>query len=221
MKTVIFDLDGTLADTSGDLIDATNTCFQEMGLAPQLAYGADDALALRGARAMLREGFARLGETDVDAEVERLFPQFVTHYAAQLDKHSYLYDGAMDAVERLKSKGYRVGICTNKPGAQAEELLQRFGVRQAFGSMIAADTLPFRKPDPRPLFEAILRAGGDPARAVLVGDTVTDRETARNADVPCVLVTFSPVGHAVSELDPEALLHDYSQIECVIHPLIG
>ena len=221
MKTVIFDLDGTLADTSGDLIDAANACFAGLDLPPQLQYGADDALAVRGARAMLREGFRRLGRTKVETEVDRLFPAFIGHYAAQLDKHSYMYDGAVQAVEMLKSNGYKVGICTNKPHAQAEVLLKQLGVRDIFGSMIAADTIAWRKPDPRPLFEAIHRAGGDPRRAVLVGDTVTDRETARNAKLPCILVTFSPQGHAVSDLDPEALLHDYKDLGALVQQVIG
>lgn len=225
MKTVIFDLDGTLANTCGDMLDATNACIAAMGLAPQLSYGVDDALALRGARAMLRESFTRLGhfsdEADLAAEIEVQFPNFVSHYTAQLDKHSVLYDGVVDAVTGLRAAGFKVGVCTNKPGAQAEELLTRLGVRHLFASLIAADTLPVRKPHPQPLFEAVRRAGGDPTQAMLIGDTVTDRDTARNAGMACVLVTFSPLGHSVADLQPDALLHDYKDLRGIVESLLG
>lgn len=221
MKTVIFDLDGTLADTSGDLIDATNACFAAMGEGPQLFYGQDSALALHGARAMLREGLVRIGRKDDHEELERQYIQFMDHYWAQLHKHSFMFDGAMEAVDTLKTLGYCVGICTNKPEAMAEELLRQLGVRQDFASLIGADTLPVRKPDPTPLIEAVKRAGGDPAQSVLIGDTVTDRDTARAAKVPSVLVTFSPHGRSVEDLSPDALLDRYSDLPKIVQSLIG
>ena len=221
MKTVIFDLDGTLADTSGDLIDATNACFNAMGVGPQLSYGWDDALSLHGARAMLREGLKRINREGDDVELERQYIEFMRHYWAQLHKHSFMFDGAMDAVKELKSRGYLVGICTNKPEAMAEELLQKLGVRHEFAALIGADTLPYRKPHPMPLIETVKRAGGDPEQSLLVGDTFTDREAARAAGVPSVLVTFSPHGRTVEDLEPDALLERYSDLPDLVHSLIG
>jgi phosphoglycolate phosphatase len=122
----------------------------------------------------------------------------------------------MDAVERLKRDGYGVGICTNKPAALAEQLLSNLGVRDAFHSMIGADTLPVRKPDPEPLFEAARRAGGDPAQCMLVGDTDTDRKTAKAAGVPSVLVTFGPAGGDMAALEPEALLDHFDDLPAVV-----
>ena len=127
----------------------------------------------------------------------------------------------MAAVEALKTAGYRVAICTNKPEALARVLLDRLGVLAAFGALIGADTLPVRKPDPAPFRASVERAGGDPARALLVGDTVTDRDTARAAGVPCVLVSFGPLGPAgAAALDPAAVLAEYAALPGVVSGLL-
>ena len=220
MRTVIFDLDGTLADTSGDLIAAANVCFRQMGLGDVLQARRDAAIALRGGRMMLRHGLAGCGRPDEDL-VERYYPVFLEAYGAAIDMHTVLYPGAMAAVEALKTRGYGVGICTNKPEALAEQLLRALGVREAFASMVGADTLAVRKPDPEPLREAARRAGGDPARCLLVGDSDTDRQTARAAGVPCALVTFGPAGGDMAALAPEALLGGFEELPGVAARLIG
>ncbi len=212
MRTVIFDLDGTLADTSGDLIAAANHCFRDMGAGDLLDPARDQGTALRGGRAMLRLGMARLGKADDEATIDRYYPVLLEAYGAEIDRHTMLYPGAMAAVEDLKAEGFGVGICTNKPEGLADTLMQRLGVREVFGSLVGADTLPVRKPDPEPLFEAARRAGGHPQQCILIGDSDTDRITARAAGVPSVLVTFGPAGGDMAALEPEALLHDYADL---------
>lgn len=222
MKTVIFDLDGTLADTSGDLIAAANACFHALGAGDLLDPAQDSVTAFAGGRAMLRLGLERLnGHAPDEAEVDAHFPRFLASYGENIDRYSVLYPGSVEAVAQLRSAGFATGICTNKPEALAETLLERLGVREHFGSLIGADTLATRKPDPAPLRAAITRAGGDPAQAILVGDTVTDRETARAAGVPCVLVTFGAQGQGVSTLKPEALLDSYADLPALAGRLLG
>lgn len=221
MRTVVFDLDGTLADTSGDLIAAANACFQTMGVGVQLDPVADAGTAFHGGRAMLTLGMERLGRGHDLAEVERCFPVFLEAYANAINVHTVLYPGAMEAVEALRGQGYAVAICTNKPEALARLLMTRLGVLDAFGALTGADTLPVRKPDPEHLFETVRRAGGDPARSLLVGDTVTDRETSRAAGVPSVLVTFGPNGAGVADLEPEATIGHFDELNGVVRRLIG
>ena len=214
MRTVVFDLDGTLADTSADLLAAANACFRGLGHG-NLLDSADTLTAFHGGRAMLRLGFSRVGgyaEADVDAQ----YPVLLAAYAGAIDTHTRLYAGAVKAVEGLRDAGFALAICTNKPEGLAETLTRRLGIRHLFGALVGADTLPVRKPDPAPLFEAITRVGGNPARAVLIGDTQTDRDTGRAAGVPVALVTFGPEGAGVARLQPDALLDHYDDLSNVV-----
>ncbi|MCW9042305.1 MAG: HAD-IA family hydrolase [Pseudopelagicola sp.] len=220
MRTVVFDLDGTLADTSGDLLAAANVCFRDMGVGDVLHPQRDEGIALRGGKAMLTAGLERLGRMDM-AVVERYYPVLLEAYGGAIAEHTVLYPGAMEAVEVLTSRGYGVGICTNKPEALAQKLMVALGARDAFGALVGADTLTVRKPDPEPLRETARRLGGDPARTVLIGDSDTDRNTARAAGVPSVLVTFGPSGDDMAALEPEALLEDYADLPDMVEALIG
>jgi phosphoglycolate phosphatase len=207
MRTVIFDLDGTLADTSADLIAAANACFRDLGLGDLL--GPEDAgVALRGGRAMLTLGFERVegfGPEDVAAQ----YPRLVRFYEEAICEDTTLYPGTVEAVERLRAAGYRTGICTNKPERLTTLLMDRLGARHLFDSLVGADTLPVMKPHAEPFREAVRRAGGDPSRACMVGDSDTDRATARAAGVPAILVTFGPSGAAMAALEPEVLLSSF------------
>lgn len=219
MRTVVFDLDGTLADTSADLLAAANACFRGLGHGDMLD-GADTLTAFHGGRAMLRLGFSRLTgytETDVDAQ----YPVLLAAYAGAIDTHTQLYPGAVKAVQSLRDAGFALAICTNKPAGLAETLTQRLGIRHLFGALIGADTLPVRKPDPAPLFEAISRVGGTPSRAVLIGDTQTDRDTARAAGVSVALVTFGPEGSGVARMQPDALLDHYDDLAALVGRMLA
>ena len=221
MKTVVFDLDGTLADTSADLIAAANACFRDMGAGDVLDATTDAGTALRGGRAMLRLGMARMGKPADDPLIDEYYQALLDHYARDIDTHTRLYDGAMEAVAELKARGYIVAICTNKPEGLARELLTRLGILDEFASMLGADTLPVRKPDPQHFTETVRRAGGDPAQSLLVGDSDTDRNTSANAGVPSVLVTFGPAGGDMAALKPEALLERYSDLPDLVEQLLG
>ena len=203
------------------MIAAANACFRDMGEGDVLDAKTDAGTALKGGRAMLRLGMERLGRADDAETIDRYYPMLLEAYGREIDTHTVLYPGAMEAVEALKAAGYRVAICTNKPEGLAHTLLTKLGVRDAFGAMVGADTLAIRKPDPEHLFETARRAGGDPALCLLVGDTNTDRETARAAGVPCVLVSFGPSGDDMAALGPEALLDHYDDLPDIVTRLIG
>ncbi|PZX17648.1 phosphoglycolate phosphatase [Palleronia aestuarii] len=211
MRTVIFDLDGTLVDTAADLIAAANACFRDMGHGDMLHPARDRATALRGGRPMLRLGLTRLGLKD-ETIVEAQYQPLLAHYGRAVAVHSALYPGAAEAIAELRAAGYAVGICTNKPEALAEALMTALGARDWFASLVGADTLPVRKPDPEHFFEAVRRAGGNPARALLVGDTRTDHDTARAAGVPSVLVSFGPETRKLRALAPDAFLGHYREL---------
>ena len=211
MRTVVFDLDGTLADTSADLIEAANACFRALGHGDRLDPVADALTAFHGGRAMLRLGLSRLGIED-DTLVDAQYPALLEAYRRGIDRSTRLYPGAVEAVRQLRDDGFRTAICTNKPEALAELLLQRLAVRDLFDAMIGADTLPTRKPHPAPYTLAVQQAGGMVDRSILIGDTETDAKTAMAAGVPCVLVSFGPEGPGLSRLKPAAMLDRYDDL---------
>jgi phosphoglycolate phosphatase len=218
--TIVFDLDGTIADTAGDLIAAANAAVSAMGHGDALRPGQDDATAFRGGRAMLHLAATRLGVSGTDHFVEAGYPILLEAYGAAIDVHTTLYPGVVAAIERLRARGAATAICTNKPEALAIELIDRLGLAALFDALIGADTLPVRKPDPAPYLAAVNRSGGTARRSVLIGDTVTDRKTAAAAGVPCVLVTFGPLGRDVADLRPEALLDHFDGLDAVIARLL-
>jgi len=211
VRIVVFDLDGTLADTSGDLVAAANACFRAMGAGDLLDPQGDALTAFHGGRAMLRLGLSRLGRAD-EAEVDRWYPDLLAAYERDIDRRTRLYPGAAEAVRTLRASGFATTICTNKPERLAETLLARLGVRGLFDALVGADTLPVRKPDPAPYVLAVERAGGTVARSFLVGDTDTDRRTAAAAGVPVALVAFGPEGEGVARLAPDALLARFDDL---------
>jgi phosphoglycolate phosphatase len=219
MRTVIFDLDGTLADTSADLIASANACFEGLGHGALLDPVDDQLTAFHGGRAMLRLGFQRLGLAD-EALVDAQYPRLLSAYGDAIDVHTRLYPGAAEAVRALRAAGFNTAICTNKPESLAETLVRRLGVRDLFDALIGADTLPTRKPDPAPYVASVERAGGRVARSLLVGDTETDRKTAAAVGVPCVLVSFGPEGPGISRLRPDAMLDRFDDLPALAARLL-
>lgn len=218
MKTVVFDLDGTLADTSGDLLAAANATFAGLGHAPPLGIG-DEALAHRGGRAMLREGMARLGQTPDEAQINALYPVLLGQYQAALAVHTRLYDGAEAALHALRARGYACVICTNKPTYLAEALIQHLGIRPLFGALIGAGSLDVVKPNPAPYHAAVAGVGG--TQSMMIGDTDTDHNTARAAGVPSVMVAFGPNGRNVAALAPDALLAHFNDLPDLTAQILG
>ena len=221
MRTVVFDLDGTLADTSADLIAAANACFAGLGHGVRLDPATDAATAFAGGRAMLRLGLSRTGAPWSEDQVDAQYPVLLNAYRDAIDTHTSMYPGAVDAVEALRAAGFRTAICTNKPGALAEVLCDRLRIRDLFHAMIAADTLAVRKPDAGAYRAAVERAGGEVARSMLIGDTETDAKTARAAGVPLVLVAFGPEGEGLARLEPDAMLMRFADLPAMAERMLG
>ncbi len=220
-RVAVFDLDGTLADTAADLIAAANATLAAEGLGAPLTLKTDQFTAFAGGRAMLKAGFLRLGRAEPDAEaIARLYARLLDFYRDGIHVHTRLYDGTEAALDRLEEDGWRLAICTNKPIALADLLLQRLGIHHRFAAILGADSLAFRKPDPRHLTVTVERAGGVAGRAVLVGDTITDRKAAEAAGILCVLVGFGPEGDAVAALKPAAVLAHYRDLPPLLERLL-
>lgn len=214
-RSAIFDLDGTLAHTAPDLVGAANDLMAREGL-PPLPVRIAETTAGFGAKALIRAAFDHAGESHDEARVDALFHPFLDRYAARIADESHLYDGVLEVLEALTADGWRIGICTNKPEGLAIALMTELKVLDRFGALLGADTLPVRKPDPTHLFETVARIGGDPARAVMIGDTDTDLKTARAAEVPCILTSFGYSHIPVARLKPDAIVDRFDQIPAAL-----
>ncbi|MFV0408705.1 MAG: HAD-IA family hydrolase [Paracoccus sp. (in: a-proteobacteria)] len=220
--TVVFDLDGTLADTAGDLIGAANAVLARRGLAG-LDPARDAAIAFQGGRAMLRAGYARAsaGMLIPPGAEDEDFPRLLSAYDAAIAVHTRLYPGVEVALLALAADDHILSVCTNKPEALADKLLRELGIRDAFASLIGADTLPVRKPDPAPYREAVRLAGGEARQSFLLGDTETDVKTARAAGVRSALVSFGPEGPGIARLKPDAMLDSYADLPALAARWLG
>lgn len=211
MRAAIFDLDGTLADTAADLLGAANVALAAAGL-PLLELAEDRQVAGRGGKAMIRASLVRAGRGPDDPIVDALYPPLLAAYAERLHRETRLYDGVERCLDALDGEGWRLGVCTNKPERLAVMLLESLGVLGRFGAVLGADSLPVRKPDPEHLAETARRIGADPARAVMIGDTRTDLDTARALGVPCILTTFGFSAEPPADLAPDAVIDHYDEL---------
>lgn len=220
--TVVFDLDGTLANTAADLIGSANAVLARRGLGG-LDPVADAAFAFAGGRAMLREGYARHApDMLIPPEAEDAdFPLLLEAYDAAIAVHTQLYPGVEQALQSLASDGHSLTVCTNKPEGLAHKLLTELGVRDAFSVLIGADTMPVRKPDPLVYRAAVEQAGGRIARSFLLGDTITDVRTAAAAGVRVALVSFGPEGPDIARLNPDAMLDHFDDLPALARDWLG
>lgn len=208
---VVFDLDGTLAETAGDLIATLNVVLAHDGVAP-LALDQARVMLGAGARALIERGYASAGRSIGKARLEELFHLFLAHYEAHICDHSHLFPGVVRALDRLEEAGYALAVCTNKIEAPSVKLLRALGIADRFRAICGQDTFPMCKPDGRALLMTIDKAGGVPGRSVMVGDSITDIATAKAARVPVVAVDFGYTDRPVSELGPDRVVSHFDDL---------
>ncbi|MCI4665864.1 MAG: HAD-IA family hydrolase [Neomegalonema sp.] len=218
-RVAVFDLDGTLADTSPDLVGALNAVLTAEGL-PAAPIEAVRKMAGLGGRALLRRGFELAGRPLDRAGIEDRVDDFIAAYEARLSAETAFFPGLEPALDALSAAGWTLSVCTNKPERLALQLLAELGALQRFETLLGGDSLPVKKPDPRHLTETVARSGGSNARAVMIGDTETDLAAARNAEIPVVLVQFGFWDRPVAELGPDAEIGHYQELPAVLERLL-
>lgn len=212
---VAFDLDGTLADTAADLADALNHALQSLGH-PQLPLEQIRLMVGHGTRALMRKGLDATGGCD-DSLIEAGLGELTCFYEANICRHTVEYTGASEALDALRAMGIRTAICTNKPERLALLLVDGLGWTGKFDAVIGGDTMTVNKPDAAPLFEAIRRCGG--GKALYVGDSITDADTARAAGVPFIAVSFGFRDRPVGELGADIVIDSFGELIPAMHRL--
>ena len=209
--TVVFDLDGTLVDSAPDLVAALNHVLTGEGL-PPVVYAEGRTMVGGGARMMVERGLKAKGRVLPAAEVDRMVKDFIAHYAAHIADGSRPFAGVEAALDQLAGGGCRLAVCTNKLEWLSLRLLDALGLTARFAAVCGADTFGASKPDPRILQGTLRRAGGDPTRAVMVGDSMTDIATARAASVPVVAVDFGYTEFPIAQLKPDRVIASFGQL---------
>jgi len=208
---IVFDLDGTLVDTAPDLIDSLNHSLAAGG-AEGTEPGGFRQYVGQGGRVMIQRAFAAQRRALEEAEHDRLLSLFLDHYSQNIPGRSLPYPGVTDALDRLEAAGYLLAVCTNKPEGFSRRLLQGLGMDARFAAICGADTFARRKPDPLHLTETIAMAGGDRDRAVMVGDSQTDIDTAKAAGIPVVAVDFGYTDRHVREFGPSRIISHFDEL---------
>lgn len=209
--TIVFDLDGTLAETAPDLIGTLNAIMRDEGL-PAVPVAKARDLVGAGARALIERGF-RLHERPLAPEkLEALFQRFLVIYAERVADESHLYDGVVEALDLLASRGHALAVCTNKPERHSFMLMDKLGITARFAKIAGRDTYPFFKPDGRHIAHTVVDAGGDVANAIMVGDSRTDIAAARDAGVPVICVPFGYTDVPIETLSPDLVIQHFREL---------
>lgn len=210
-KIAVFDLDGTLVNTAPDLLDSLNHSLLDGGVATIPEHGFNGVIG-HGGRAMIAKAYAAAKRALEAEEHERLFNLFIDHYGENIPGRSRPYPGVIAALDRFQAAGYLLAVCTNKTEALSLRLIGALGLTPRFAAICGLDTFGFCKPDPRHLLETIARAGGDPEQAIMVGDSVTDIDTAKAAGIPVVAVDFGYTDRHVREFEPSKVISHYDEL---------
>lgn len=208
---IVFDLDGTLVDTAPDLLASMNHALAHVGLGPIADEGFSKYVG-QGARVMLERAYETSGHVPAPETLDELMGHFLDYYQDTMPGLSRPYEHVLDTIDAFRAEGYIAAVCTNKIEANAVRLLEALEIDGLFSAICGQDTFPVRKPDPAHLTGTIARAGGDPARAVMVGDSETDIRTAQAARIPVVAVDFGYTDRHVGEFNPDTVISHYRDL---------
>ena len=218
-RTIVYDLDGTLADTAADLIATLNWLLGREGLAPVEVDSARSLLGA-GARALIARGFLASGRTLEAPKLEALFADYLDYYNAHIADHTKLYPGVEKTLRAFARSGVRQAVCTNKTESLAKLLIAKLGIAERFAFVCGQDTFGVGKPDPKPLLETIVASGGSRETAVMVGNSSTDIRTARAAKVPAIAVAYGYADVPVSELGADRVIARFDQLAAACDALL-
>ncbi len=218
--TIAFDLDGTLVDSAPDLIGTLNRMLVEEGLPPVPMESASTLIG-SGARALLVHGFEAAGAPVERAKSDELFERFLVDYAAHIADGSQPFEGVVETLERLSQRGAILVVATNKRSDLSELLLGKLDLTRHFAAIVGPDRVSARKPSGAHLKEAVAIAGGDPERAIMVGDAAPDADAARDAGMPCILTTFGFTPTPVEDLGGDVLIDAFEDVEEAIDGILS
>lgn len=209
-SAILFDLDGTVADTALDLSETLNHLLAVAGR-EKIDHSDIRNMVGQGAKALIIKGFSHKGETPNEQEIDVLFDQYLEYYLAHIADKTVLFPGTINLLDSLKAQEIPLAICTNKNIELTHALLDELGIMKYFSAVTCGDSFPYKKPDPRHLFATCEIIDADPASAIMVGDSINDIEPAKNGNMLSVGVTFGYTQTPMLELGADIVIDHYDE----------
>ncbi len=218
--TILFDLDGTLVDTAPDLMHAHNHVMRKFGY-PTKSTNEIRNLVGQGAGAMLGRSIwgqakKEFGKVQDEKIKKEMVNEFVNFYGKNIVNESTLINGVKDFLIWCKSKKISMAVCTNKQEHLAIDLLKKIGIYDFFEYIAGYDTFEYCKPDPRHLTSIVEILSGDVKKTLMIGDSETDANAAKNAGIPIILMEDGYTEKNITEIYHNHLIKDFVGIEKII-----
>ena len=218
--TIIFDLDGTLVDTAPDLMNAHNHVMKKYGY-PTKSTEEIRNLVGQGAGAMIgrsiwgqaKKEFSKIDDQKIKAEMVR---DFINFYGKNIINESTLINGVKEFLKWCKDQNISMAVCTNKQEHLSNDLLKKIGIYDYFEYVAGSDTFDYCKPDPRHLTNVIEILDGDLNKTIMIGDSETDANAAKAAEIPVILLENGYTEKNTTEIYHNHLIKDYVGIEKII-----
>jgi phosphoglycolate phosphatase len=218
--TILFDLDGTLVDTAPDLMRAHNHVMKKFGY-PTKSSDELKVLVGQGAKAMI--GRAIWGQAKkefskvLDAKIkDEMVKEFVNFYGKNIVNESTLVNGVKDFLIWCKEQNISMAVCTNKQEHLSNDLLKKIGIYDFFEYVAGSDTFDYCKPDPRHLTNVVEILDGDVKKTIMIGDSETDANAAKAAEIPVILLENGYTEKNTTEIYHNHLIKDFVDIEKII-----
>jgi phosphoglycolate phosphatase len=213
-QLMLFDLDGTLVDSVPDLAYCVNIMLSELN---QPAANEDEVRHWvgNGAERLVKRALTRSmdGEPDDEALLKRALIRLMDIYAENTDRYSCLYPGAMEGLNYARALGCPLGLVTNKAERFTVPLMKSLGIHDHFDIIVGGDTLPTQKPHPGQLLHCAKQYQAEPARSVMVGDSINDLQAARAAGMRILCVSYGyNHGEDIGSQQPDAVLHSLANL---------
>ena len=218
--TILFDLDGTLVDTAPDLMHAHNHVMKKFGY-PTKSTEEIRNLVGQGAGAMLgrsiwgqaKKEFSKVNDEKIKKE---MVSEFVDFYGKNIINESTLINGVKEFLKWCKEENISMAVCTNKQEYLSNDLLKKIGIYDYFEYVAGSDTFDYCKPDPRHLTTVVEILDGDLKKTIMIGDSETDANAAKAADIPMILLKDGYTEKNIDEIYHNHLIKDFIGIEKII-----
>ena len=218
--TILFDLDGTLVNTAPDLMHAHNHVMKKYGY-DERRLSDIKKLAGRGSKVMLTRSMHEIAELSgkvkkKDTDVEKMTKEYIDFYSKNIAEESTLKNGVLDFLSWCKKNSISLGVCTNKQEHLSIDLLKKIKIYHFFDYVAGGNTFNYNKPNPKHLTDTIEILGGDVYKALMVGDSETDSNASKAANIPFILIEDGYTEKKTNEIYHDYLVKDFVGLEKII-----